>query len=202
MKTRTLLIACCIFGTACFAQQENQSNASNPGFNEAAFDEQSIREMIDRNKCDGIRFYTAMLNDTIKIMAIPTENEADMRSGWFPAKPYHASMRVNKSGIVVDKLKESQAEAACAAADASKSTFYSTYFLKKDIVALLDQENCNALKIIPTTQASPLSMEVHAVEFREGALTDLGQGTGFDLQSAYPCPPVCGPASNYVYTPR
>lgn len=176
------------------------SSTTDPGFTEGIFDSQTIKDLLDRRDCDGIRFYNTMGSDgKVRVMAVSVSEEADMNSNILIFKPYVVSLGLVENRINVDKISKSKARDFCQAVDLSPHTQYSALFKKSDLESLLRNADCNALKIMPAMASEKLSMEVHAVNVTDGLVTDLGRGAGFDLLDTDPCPPVCGVSTNYVY---
>ena len=199
MLIRILLFGFCLIVAPKFTAGINSSN--DPGFSEAVFDAKTIQDLLDRRDCDGIRFYNTMGSDgKLQVMAVSVVAGADMNGGLFPMKPYVVATGIMDNKITVERISQSKAKDYCEAIDLSSHTQYSSLFSKTDLDALLKNTDCNALRIAPATTSGKLSMEVHAVNFRDGSVTDLGRGAGFDLLDTDPCPPVCGPSSNYVYS--
>lgn len=199
MLIRILLFAFCLIVAPKLMVGTNLSN--DPGFSEALFDARTIQDLLDRRDCDGIRFYNTMSSDgKLQIMAVSVAAGSDMNGGLFPIKPYVVAVGIMDNKITVEKVSQSKAKGYCEAIDLSTHTQYSTLFSKADLDALLKNTDCNALRIVPATHSEKLSMEIHAVNFKEGTVTDLGRGAGFDLLDTDPCPPVCGASSNYVYS--
>lgn len=199
MLIRILLFGFCLMVAPKFNIEINASN--DPGFSEAVFDAKTIQDLLDRRDCDGIRFYNTMGSDgKLQVMAVSVAAGADMNGGLFPMKPYVVAAGIMDNKITVEKISKSKAKDYCEAIDLSSHTQYSALFSKTELDALLKNTDCNALRIAPAIASGKLSMEVHAVNFRDGSVTDLGRGAGFDLLDTDPCPPVCGPSSNYVYS--
>lgn len=194
MSIRIVLLGVLLFiilgvNSQCMAQ-------GKAGFSEAVFDVQTIQDLFKRGSSDSIRFYTVLDGSSVYIMAISTENGKDETGGFFTRKPYVLSKGMNNSGIIEDKVSESNARAMCEANDNSSNQYLITNFSKKDVEALIKVPKCNALKITPTTSNSETTMDIQAAEFNSGRVAPLGS----KLIDPDPCPPVCGAPGNYVYS--
>jgi hypothetical protein len=173
--------------------------SGDPGFQEAVFDANSIRDMLDQNNCDGIRVYNTLNNGKVELMAIATSKGADMNEGWFNFSPYLVSQGIVDGRIKTDRISDSKARKRCEEIYNSSFHQYAVDFSRNEIESLLENRGANAVRITPSQSGEALSMEMEAVNFESGTIQGLANGG--TAEATNPCPPYCGVSGNYIFTP-
>lgn len=197
MLTRIVILGLLVL--AAVGMKIEVSPSQEAGFSQGLFDAETIEDLLGRRNCDGVRFYNTMDAGQVYVMAVGISEGADIQGGFFTRNPYAVSKGVVEGRIEIEKINEEKARKMCEEVDRSSHTQYSAHFTKRDLETMLRQRDCNALRIRPASASGQLSMELHAINFTEGEVTELGEGEGFEMLALSPCPPVCGVTGNYIY---
>jgi len=206
------------------AQPSNNPQVKNPGFTEAIFLKSDLVELLNRRKCDGIRFYNILRNKQVEVMAVSIACKADMkRWGWFSSKsPYYIA-----EGRTACKVKLKAAKAAAKAlSESSVADFYSAHFEKEAIEFLLKPKEIDAIRLSPANNSTGhLSMKIEAFNTKAASgqqksgntkqksededdtqtvvFAISASSTGSFFISPTPCPPYCGyERDDYVFSPK
>lgn len=197
MEIKMLLLS---FALVAFGGSLSESFFSgDPGFKEAVFDANSIRDMLNQNNCDGIRVYNTLHNGNVELMAVATSKGADMNEGWFNFSPYIVSQGIEDGRIKTDRISDGKARKRCESIYNSNFHQYAADFSRNEIENLLANRGANAVRITPRQSGEALSMEMEAVNFESGTIQGLANGS--TAEATNPCPPYCGVSGNYIFTP-
>lgn len=177
-----------------------QDNA--PGFTEAIYFIDDIRDAIKPDRCAKLRFYNVMTPDGNKTtVMIGVNGKGDEINGLLTFKEYKCYRGLSNASCMVEGLSRNDAVRACDAMSNAGFASYSAQFTKESLNSMLNQataNGANAVRITPDLFNNENSMRIEPVRIEDGKATTVEMGEAGNMISTEPCPPVCGPDEYYL----
>ena len=190
-----LLIAIISFGFVSIEKPSSDLlNQSNGG---VFFSSNLLSQMMNRENCDAIRFYTAKsnANGAESVLAVCVSSEADMKVKSSPATKYLLFKGIQNGNTLVDQLSKEEAKKAVQNGVGPR---FAVTVSNSELSSILNTEGCTGVEITKSsTQIGSSTFLLTSATLSQNNI--VASASPRSLKSENPCPPSCGANLNQKY---
>jgi len=197
-KAFTLSLILCAAFSFGFVSIKNSSPDSFDQINEGVFFSSGLlNEMMNRNKCDAIRFYSAKsdANGAESVLAVCVSAGADMKVKLSPTTKYLLFTGIKNGNTSVHRLSKEEAANAVKNVDGAR---LAVTVQKKELEQILASSGCTGVQVARATLANGTpSFSLQSATLSQNKIVQNSAPTS--VISENPCPPSCGANLDKLY---